>query len=179
MKSSIALLFAAALFTSAPILQAEEATAERKAAADKLLRVMKVDEGMKSAFDQMTEMQKATIAQQVEKPEEREKALRAAEAATGPLREELAWEKVGGMFVEIYAEVFTKEELEALVKFYESPSGQKFVEKQPQLQAATMQRMQALMMEVMPKIQARVQAELTPPATEPAKAGDAATPAAE
>jgi hypothetical protein len=40
-----------------------------------------------------------------------------------------------------------------MIAFFKSPLGQKWIEKQPQLQMATMQKMQAVMMEAQPKMQ--------------------------
>ncbi len=57
------------------------------------------------------------------------------------------------MFAEIYADVFSEEELQALIDFYQSDVGQKFLEKQPQLMQATMSRMQSEMGKLMPQIQ--------------------------
>jgi len=41
-----------------------------------------------------------------------------------------------------------------IIDFYKSPVGKKMLEKQPELVAATMQRMQTEMAKLMPKIQA-------------------------
>ena len=49
--------------------------------------------------------------------------------------------------------MFTEEELQGLIDFYKSPVGNKFLEKQPELMAATMNRMQTEMAKIMPKIQ--------------------------
>lgn len=63
------------------------------------------------------------------------------------------WE---AMFGDIYASVFTEEEIQALIDFYKSPIGKKYLDKQPELMAATMQKMQGEMAKLMPKIQADV-----------------------
>jgi len=39
-----------------------------------------------------------------------------------------------------------------MIDFFKSPVGQKWIAKQPQLQAATMQKMQAIMMQAQPRI---------------------------
>ncbi len=160
MKSYIfSFLIGAALFSYANLHAQDDAGAvdpEHKAAADKLLRTLNIDENMKMAFRQMERMQEQMIARDAKSPEEKAKAETAMKAAMRSTEEEFSWDKIGPMFVDVYAEVFTKEELEQLTNFYESPIGQKFVEKQPQLQVATMKRMQALMKEIMPKIQSRV-----------------------
>jgi hypothetical protein len=56
------------------------------------------------------------------------------------------------MFISIYAETFTAEELQGMIAFFKTPIGQKWIEKQPQLQMTTMQKMQTLMIEAQPKI---------------------------
>lgn len=138
--------------------ETEPVDSARKAAADKLLRLFKIDQNIGAAFDQVQKMQSAMLDQQKLSEEAKERATRAMEESMKATREEFTWEKMGPMFVEIYAEVFTKDELDALIEFYDSPIGKKFIEKQPQLQAATMKRMQSLMMELMPKISEKVKA---------------------
>jgi hypothetical protein len=63
------------------------------------------------------------------------------------------WNK---MFAEVYAEVFTAEEIDGLIKFYKSPLGQKLLAKEPQLTKATMAKMQVEMAKIMPKLQANM-----------------------
>ena len=58
------------------------------------------------------------------------------------------------MFADIYAQVFSAEEIQGLIDFYGTPLGQKLLEKQPELMAATMQKMQVEMGKFMPQIQA-------------------------
>ena len=160
MKSSIlSFLIGAALFSHANLHAKDKAGAvdpERRAAADKLLLSLNIDQNIEMALRQMERMQAQMIARDTKSPAEKEKAKAAMKVAMESTREEFSWDKIGPMFVDVYAEVFTKEELEQLHRFYDSPIGRKFVEEQPQLQAATMMRMQSLMKEVMPKIQARV-----------------------
>ncbi len=162
MKITLTSLFAVALLSTGSFLHAQDAAPDpaRKAAADKLLRAMQVDKMMQSSFDQMAKMQQAMIAQQVSDPAEQAKTQKAVAAAMESTQAELSWDKIGGMFVEIYAEVFTAEEMQKLTEFYQSPIGQKFTEKQPELQAATMQKMQGFMMTLMPKMQAKIEAAM-------------------
>ena len=174
MKSQIVFLLitAALVWTSVSHGQSDPGAAdpERREAADKLLRTLNIDGNLKMALQQMERIQKQMIAQEAKSPEEKAKAEAAMEAAMQSAEEEFTWDKIGQTFVDIYAEVFTKEELEELTRFYESPIGRKFVEKQPQLQATTMKRMQTLMREIMPKIQARIKAAATQSEGEPGSA---------
>jgi hypothetical protein len=56
------------------------------------------------------------------------------------------------VYVSLYAETFTPDELQGLIDFYKTPVGQKYIEKQPQLQAAIMQKSQSMMKDIMPLI---------------------------
>jgi len=60
------------------------------------------------------------------------------------------------MFADIYASVFSEEEIQALIDFYTSPAGKKLLDKQPELIAASLQKMQGEMAKLIPKIQADV-----------------------
>lgn len=167
MKRLLAPFLVLAFAFSSPTLFAEDASStdpERLAAADKLLRLFKVDENMGAAFDQVEKIQVSMLEQQQLDEEAKARAVAAMEESMSATREEFTWDKIGSMFVEIYAEVFTKEELDDLIKFYESPIGIKFIQKQPQLQAATMKRMQGMMTELMPKITEKVKAAAEAPA---------------
>ena len=65
--------------------------------------------------------------------------------------------------IETYASVYSEEELRELAGFYNSPLGQKFVRKMPELMTATMQMTQEMMLDFVPRMQeieAELQAEL-------------------
>ena len=70
------------------------------------------------------------------------------------LREEISWAKTMPMYLQIYRETFTQEEVEALIAFYESPAGQAFVTKMPTIVQKSMAYSQAKMQSFMPKIKA-------------------------
>ncbi len=127
------------------------------ALAGELLGLLKVDKTMEAAFASMTQMQASMGGAANATPEQRAKAQQRMEAVLGEVKSVMSWEKIKPMFVEIYAEVFTPEELQGMIDFFRSPVGQKWIEKQPQLQAATMQKMQGLMREMQPKIRAAVE----------------------
>jgi hypothetical protein len=69
------------------------------------------------------------------------------------MQKELSWEKLRPEFEKLYAETYSAEELDGLIKFYQSPIGQKFIQKQPEMQRKSMLMMQRLLMQIMPKVQ--------------------------
>ena len=58
-----------------------------------------------------------------------------------------------GEVAKIYSETFTKDQLAALGAFYQSPAGQAFSDKQPEIAAKMNELMAPRIMAVMPKIQ--------------------------
>ena len=54
-------------------------------------------------------------------------------------------------------EVFTEEEMRELIKFYQSPLGQKVLEKTPELLQISMEKTEVLLYEELPKLQERLE----------------------
>ncbi len=65
------------------------------------------------------------------------------------MREEVGWDKMRPIFVQIYQETFTQEEVKGLTAFYKSPIGAAMIDKMPVVlqksAAATQARMRPLM----------------------------------
>jgi hypothetical protein len=69
------------------------------------------------------------------------------------LKEELSWDKVKDQYVQAYREMFSQEEIDGLIAFYQTPAGQSLVSKQPELAKRTMAILQQRMAPVMQRIQ--------------------------
>jgi hypothetical protein len=69
------------------------------------------------------------------------------------MKEELSWDKVKDQYVQAYREMFTQEEIDGLIAFYQTPAGQSLVNKQPELAKRTMTILQQRMAPVMQRIQ--------------------------
>ena len=136
---------------------AQSATPESRAASAKLLEVLRMAENFDSYIQQAIQMQRGVLDQMDMSTEEKEQAKKGMEKSMQPVLKKFSWENMKGTFADIYAEVFTAEELNGIIEFYESPAGQKFVEKQPQLTQVTMQKMQGVMAQMMPEIQKEVE----------------------
>jgi len=147
MKSLLTVL----ILVASPFCFANEG---REKKSRELMSLMKMTETLEKTIGQMSSFTDGLIDSQ-NLDEETKKGAKAIMEKTmeSSMKEmmTLDWE---GMFAEIYSEVFTEEELQGLIEFYKSPVGQKFLEKQPELAAATMQKMQGQMAKIMPKIQA-------------------------
>lgn len=131
-----------------------------RAAAEKLLNLFNMDSVYDQTMQQAVAMSLQMIDAQALPEEKKEQAKNAMAIGMNVTLEKFSWARMKGMFIEIYAEALSREELEGLIAFYQSPIGQSFLRKQPQLTRVTMQKMQALMMEVMPEVQAEVEKAL-------------------
>lgn len=74
------------------------------------------------------------------------------------MQNQLSWEKMEPMYIRLYSESFTEEELGGMLAFYKSPAGQAVVYKMPTLMQKIMVEMQKMMIEMSPEIK-KIQAE--------------------
>jgi len=136
---------------------AGEAFDEKAALAEKLLTLFDMDKNMEAAFAQVTLMEEKMMDQDGLSDDEKAKRRAVMDASLAETRKIMSWDAIKGDFVKIYADVFSAEELQGMIDFFKGPVGQKFIGKQPQVQAAVMQRMQSLMLEMQPKIRAAIE----------------------
>ena len=73
------------------------------------------------------------------------------------MREELSWEKLEPMYIEIYQKSFTQEELDGVLAFYKSPAGAALIKKMPIVVQETMLAMQRRVGPMMERMQKSVQ----------------------
>jgi len=156
-KAWMVTLLVFAIATS--ITFADEAT--HKEAALKLLEVtntQKMLDQYMTSFETMMEKQFDAL----ELPSEGREAAKALQKEMMEwLSGFLAWEQMKDTYVDIYVEVFTEDELNELIEFYQSPLGQKLLKKMPELLQKTMQKTQAILQEKMPDFQRKLQKTLS------------------
>ncbi|MFZ6816212.1 DUF2059 domain-containing protein [Undibacterium sp. Rencai35W] len=68
-------------------------------------------------------------------------------------KEEISWEKLEPIFIKIYTDSLTQEEVDGITAFYQSPSGQAMIKKMPVIIQNTMGSMQKIMVPMMEKLQ--------------------------
>jgi hypothetical protein len=69
------------------------------------------------------------------------------------LQAELDWAKIEPLYVQLYRESFSDEEIAGMLAFYQSPTGQSVVLKMPGLLQKTVGAMQDVLLDVMPRMQ--------------------------
>jgi hypothetical protein len=83
------------------------------------------------------------------------------------LRDQLSWGNLKKIYIPIYRESFTQEEIDGLIAFYSSPAGNALVVKMPivaQKSMAATQQLIVPMMQQMQKAVAEATAEMKKPA---------------
>lgn len=71
------------------------------------------------------------------------------------MREEMSWERMQPIYIKIYQNNFSQEEVDGLVAFYRTPVGQSALKKMPQVMQSAMQVTQ---IELMPRVIKRLRA---------------------
>ncbi|MBS1169085.1 MAG: hypothetical protein H6R01_3 [Burkholderiaceae bacterium] len=106
-----------------------------------------LDNVMRSAINESLKGQKLTPKQQ--------RALNALPARMAQvIREEFSWDKLKPVYLKIYQESFTQEEIDGLIAFYQSPAGVALVNKMPIVMQKSMAATQAQLAPMMAKMKA-------------------------
>src|SRR5581483_12494837 len=155
MKTLLLTILACALAAAPCHAQQTKAT---PATVEELFKVMKLDAMMSALWKQMDGMmdgmmQKALAGKNLP-PEALAKSKEMSAKMMSAMKDELSPEKLREMYIAIYTDVFTEEELRAIIDFYKTPAGQALVDKQPLVMQKSMALMQEKMGAIMPKIQA-------------------------
>lgn len=126
----------------------------RTTLATQLLETMQVGKALNQSFDSIKKMQTQMVMKFVKNAKDQARAIKTQNKMMDLMMKELCWENLKPEFEKLYAETYSAEELRGLVKFYQSPLGQKFIEKQPEMQQKSMAMVQRMMMRIMPKLNA-------------------------
>jgi hypothetical protein len=140
---------------AASVVLADEAS-HRKTA----LELLEITE-TKKMLDQVMASVEGMMAQQLQAlelpPEGQEAAKAVQKDMMGWFSEFFVWEEMRDLYLDVYVEVFTEDELKELIQFYQSPLGQKLLNKMPALMQKSMQKTQAMLQKRMPEFQERLQ----------------------
>jgi hypothetical protein len=158
MKSLLALV--AAILVSA----AAHAAPPTDESVDALLTAMRAQqniEAMLPAMEQMTrQAQGAATAGKALSAEQQRVMDAVAARLFQVIREELSWSNMRPVYLQIYRESFTQEEVDGVLAFYTSPAGIAFVEKMPLVMQKSTELMQGRMAPMIKRIRAEMQQAL-------------------
>jgi hypothetical protein len=152
MKSPIPLLAIFLSFSCFSLAASAETppSATNIALASQLVDLMHLDKAMNVGLNNMKQMQSKMLDSSTtnSSTDIKERVQKSMEVGMSAATAFMTPEKLHAMYVSVYASTFTAEELQGAITFYQSPVGQTWIEKQPQLSAAIMEKT----MEMMPKM---------------------------
>ena len=129
---------------------AQELTKQAK--IERILAATNADAMLDQIFNQ-TKAMSASMTPAGTTPEQRAKAEEVQGKIMDLIKARISWDKMRPQYIKIYDEIFSDEEINGIVAFYESPSGRALLQKMPALISRTMTVTQSLMAEIMPEIQ--------------------------
>lgn len=140
--------------------------AEGRPTADAVRELMEIMESQKmleKAMGRIDAMTQQTIHQVLEgqpvTPEQEEILEDYQDKMVALYQEEMSWGYMEPIFIEIYQNSFSQEEIDGLIAFYRSDLGKAVIHKMPIVLQHTMQAMQGRMMQIMPRMQ-KIQQEM-------------------
>lgn len=121
--------------------------------AKEMFNLMDMKKNIESS---LTQVQETTLVMNI--PEgEQAKMAESQKKLLAKISEKLAesksWEKMEQEYIKIYAEVYTEDELRAIVAFYKTPEGRSMLKKQNIVTLKTMEADQKLLAAIAPEIQ--------------------------
>jgi uncharacterized protein len=136
-------------------LHADEAS--KTAKVEEFFRVSHTEQMLSQTMSMALNQTKSGVLQQMagvhSTPEETKSLNDFQDKMSAILTNALSWEKLKPIFVKVYADAFTEEELDGLVAFYKSPAGQAMIAKTPSIMTKSNELIQQQMAPAMAEIQ--------------------------
>lgn len=132
-----------------------------EASIDELLTITQSEKMLETVFTNTDALMHQSLAEMTAGEKLSEKQQQIIDSATAGflqvVRDEMSWAKMRPLYVQLYQESFTQEEIDGLVNFYKSPAGAAFVQKMPAVVQRSMVMMQSRMGPMMQKMRAVMQ----------------------
>ncbi|HZQ44896.1 MAG TPA: DUF2059 domain-containing protein [Acidobacteriaceae bacterium] len=130
--------------------------ASKRAKAEQLFTLLRMDRltdqltnSVMKQVDQMTQsmpgMDRAT-------PEQKKLLADFQQSVMDLVKKNVGWKALEPDFINLYATTYTEEDLDGMLAFYQSPLGQKVLEKTPELMAKSTEIAQQKMREIQPQM---------------------------
>ncbi|MBN6150622.1 DUF2059 domain-containing protein [Xanthomonas sp. AmX2] len=135
---------------------------------NRLLSASRAQNMLDTMLPQMEAMQRQQFAQLTAQrqltPQQQQQLQRIQERTEATVRKALSWQEMRPMYVTLYKQSFSKEDVLAMAEFYESPAGQSLLDKTPLL----MQNLVTAIQQKMTPLFADLQKDLEKIVNEPA-----------
>ena len=149
------------LAAAGPALAQEPADDAR---IDRLIEISRTRQTLDAMLPQIEASQRQMAAQMAGDREldaaQQQRLDRILEGSAAAIRKAMAWENLAPMYRDIYRQTFTGEDIDAIIAFYETPTGQRMLDKMPELMQNTMAAMQRLVMPMLQDVERELAAEV-------------------
>ena len=137
---------------------------------DRLLQVMDARSMMDKVMQQMTAAQQAMVEDAIGKDASAADRARMHDlvAKTNAIMlKHMSWTALEPVMRRVYAQVFDKQEVDAMIAFYSTPEGASILKKMPQVLAISMREIQPIARDAMAEMKATIEAEAAPKSKRP------------
>lgn len=152
------LVLALALASALPALAAPPSDGE----VNRLLAASRAQVTLSSLLPQMETMQAQQFAQVLANPalstSQRQQVQAIAQRTSQSVRQSMSWSQLRPIYVQQYKQHFTREEVLAMAEFYESDTGQRMLDKTPEVMNGTMAAIDMLLKPQMQQLQRELEA---------------------
>ena len=156
-RSMTALLVCGALAaTAATPARASETTKREK--LEQMFQMMQIQKTMDQVSAQQVAQARALIANMVPRqnasPEQQKDMNAFVDKILAISHEAINWQKLEPQYLDLYSQAYTEEEIDGILAFYRSPTGQAMLSKQPDLLAKSQAIAQTQVIAMLPQIRA-------------------------
>lgn len=161
MSTRLALAPVALLLVAPFAVRADDAS--KNAKIEQLFTLSKVDRSVQTGIDQTLDQMKSAIQQMFAGSPAAEQAKNTAELQSKIsklLLDALAWDKMKPIYIKMYSDAYTEKQIDDLLVFFKTPTGQAMVDKGPVLAEKGGEAAQQRLTAVMPAIQKTIKDSL-------------------
>jgi hypothetical protein len=155
MKRKLLLLTGMLLSAGSSAIRADEAS--RTAKAEEFLRVSHTEQMLSQTMSAVLNQTKSGAMQQMFgvslTPEQTKESDELQGKLLAILTSALSWDKLKPIYVKLYADTYTEQEMDGIIAFYKSPAGEAMIAKTPAIMTKANELVQQQMAAVMPEIQ--------------------------
>jgi uncharacterized protein len=163
MKRPVLAFFACLVFASISFAQQTDANAPAsKADIDRYLDVMHSRQMMKDMMEVMTvQMHKMIHEQLLKQPNLPPDAEERLDKLVGNVYKDMPVDELIDVMIPVYQKHLTKGDVDALIAFYSTPTGEKMLKEMPAIMSESMQAASGVMQDMMAKMTQRVNDEIS------------------
>jgi hypothetical protein len=153
---AVRLFLLAALLCSGKVILADEAA--KNAKIEEIFHLAKLDQSLKQTLETSANQIKSDFFQQLMglqlTPEEQKTMESVQEKLQALLAQGLSWQTLEPLYVKMYSDLFSEDEIDGMLAFYRTPAGKAMLEKTPKLIAQANVIVQQRMVAMQPQFTA-------------------------